>query len=52
MPEVVAERKFVEIERQVFGADLMVCANHATLEQSPERFNRVSVNVASDVFAT
>jgi hypothetical protein len=42
---VETEGKLIEIQRQIILADVMVCANHATLEQRPERFDVVGMDV-------
>jgi len=41
---VKAKRELVQIQREIVRAYLVVGANHATLEQRPERFNRVCVD--------
>jgi hypothetical protein len=50
-PLVVAKREFRQVERQIILADLMICADHATLEQRPEGFYRIRVHNAPDVLA-
>lgn len=47
---VVPELKFRDVQRQIFGADLVERADHAALEDAPETFNRVGVNRANNVF--
>src|SRR5579885_2381185 len=47
---VVAELEFRQIERQVLPADVMIRADHATLQDAPERFNVVGVDLAADIF--
>ena len=51
LPIVETEGKFVQVERQVLAADVVVSADHATLEQAPERFNIVGVDVAANINA-
>src|SRR5262249_46810025 len=50
MPMVVAELKFRNVQRHVFGAHLVECADDAALEQRPETLNRVGVNGTHNVF--
>ena len=52
LPIVVAELELGNVQRQVFGADLVVAAHDAALEQAPEAFDGVGVNRADDVFAS
>src|SRR5216684_3230651 len=51
LPIVVAEHKFVQIERQILLAHLVIAAHDSALEQRPKAFNRVRVDDAVDVFA-
>ena len=46
---VVAELKLSNVEREIFGADFVECADHAALEDRPEAFNRVRVNGADAI---
>ena len=46
---VVAELKFRDVQRHIFGADFVERADHAALEDRPEAFNRVGVDRADDV---
>ena len=46
---VVAELKLGNIERQIFGADLVESADHAALKDRPETFNRVGMHRADNV---
>jgi hypothetical protein len=48
---VEPELKLVQIERQIFLADVMVGSDHATFQQRPKTFDALSVNVAAHVFA-
>src|ERR1035437_4053778 len=41
--------KFIEIERQIFLADVVVGADNSALQKRPERFHIVRVNVAAHV---
>jgi hypothetical protein len=50
-PIVVAELKFGDVQRKIFGADFVKCADNAALEDRPEAFNRVRVDDAVDVLA-
>ena len=43
------ELKLIQIQRQVLLTDIMVRANHATLEQRPERFDVVGMHFAAHV---
>jgi len=47
---VVSIRKFRQVQRQIVFAHLMERANHATLEQAPEGFNVIGMNVPTHVF--
>jgi hypothetical protein len=47
---VEPESKFVQVERQILAANLVIGAHDATLQQTPERFNVVGVDVAANVF--
>lgn len=46
---IIAELKLGNIQRHVFGADLVERADHASFEDRPKAFNRVRVNRADDV---
>jgi hypothetical protein len=46
---VVSKLKFRDVQRQVLGADLMECADHAALEDRPESLNRVGMDRADNV---
>ena len=46
---VVSELKFRDVQRQIFGAHLVVRPDHAALEDAPKAFNRVGVNSANYV---
>jgi hypothetical protein len=43
--------KFIQVERQIFGADVVVRSDDSALEQSPKRLNRIGVNLAANVLA-
>jgi hypothetical protein len=47
---VMAELKFVQIERQIFGADVVICPDDSALQERPEVFDVVRVNLAAHVF--
>ncbi len=40
-PIVIFELAFRNVERQIFGADFVIAANNAALEDRPKAFNRV-----------
>jgi hypothetical protein len=46
---VVTELEFRDIERHIFGAHLMKCADDAMLENGPEALNRIGVNCGDHV---
>jgi hypothetical protein len=46
---VVAELKFRDVQRHIFGAHLVKCADDAALEDGPEVFDRVGVDCADHV---
>jgi hypothetical protein len=48
---VEAELKFVQVERQIFFADVMVSPDDPALEQRPERFDVVGMDFAAHVLA-
>lgn len=48
-PMVVAELKFRDVQRHIFGADLVERAHDAALEDRPEAFNRIGVHCADNV---
>jgi len=48
-PVIVAELKFCNIERHVFGTGLVEASNYTALENRPEAFNRVRMNRADDI---
>jgi hypothetical protein len=50
VPIVEPELKLVQIQRQIFLADAMVCSDHAALEQRPERFDTLSADAPAHVF--
>src|SRR5260221_10722660 len=49
---IEAPRKFVEIQRPVFLADVVISAHNPAFEQRPKRLNVVRVDIAAYVFAT
>lgn len=51
VPIVESELEFREVERQIFLADVMVRPNYPALQQAPERFDIVRVDLAAHVFA-
>jgi hypothetical protein len=48
---VIAELKFGNIERHIFPAHFVKCADDAAFENRPEAFNGLSVDCANDVLA-
>lgn len=44
VPVVVTELKLRDVQRHVFAADPVECADHAALEDAPEAFNRIGVD--------
>jgi hypothetical protein len=48
-PMVVAELKFRDVQRHIFGADLVERTHDTALENRPEAFNRIGVDRADDV---
>ena len=46
---VVAELEFRNVQRHIFGADLVERADDAALEDRPEAFNRIRVDRADNV---
>jgi hypothetical protein len=51
VPIVVSELELRNIQREVFGADLVERAHHAALKYRPEAFNRVGVDRAYNILA-
>lgn len=49
LPVVVTELKLGNVQRHVFGTDLVIGADHAALNQRPKTFNRVGVNSTDNV---
>ena len=43
---IIPELKFRHVQRQIFGADFMETADHATLEDAPKPFNRIGMHRA------
>ena len=48
---IVAEGKFIQIQRQIILRNLMIGADHATLQQRPEALDVVGVDISAHVFA-
>src|SRR5258708_12868721 len=46
---VVAELKFGDVQRHVFGADLVERADDTALEDAPKTFNRLSMDGTDNV---
>src|SRR5438132_9688773 len=51
VPVVVAEHELVQVEREVFSADVVIRADDAALQERPEVFDGVRVDVPPRVFA-
>jgi hypothetical protein len=51
-PVIIAELELGNIERHIFAAHFVECADHAALEDRPEPFDCLSVNCADDVLAS
>src|ERR1700687_2621600 len=49
---VMAELKLGEIQRQILLAYVVECPNYATLQERPERFDVVGVDLATHVLAS
>jgi hypothetical protein len=52
LPVVIAELEFGDIERHIFPAHFVKCADHAALEDRPEAFDGLRVDRANDVLAS
>ena len=52
MPIIVTELELRDVERHVFLADLVECADNAALNQRPKALDCLSVNRADDIFAS
>ncbi len=48
---IMAELKLSQIEREILLADMVEASHNATLEEAPERFEIVGVNLAAHIFA-
>src|SRR5713101_3269950 len=48
---VESELELREVQRQIFLAHFVVCADDSALEQTPESLNRIGVNDAAHVLA-
>ena len=46
---IIPELKFRDVERQIFFADFVECADYATFEDGPETLNRVGVNRTNNI---
>ena len=49
LPVVVTELELGDIERHIFAAHFVECADYAALEDRPESFNGLSVDCADDI---
>jgi hypothetical protein len=52
LPVVIAELEFGNIQRHIFPAHFMECADHAALENRPEAFDGLRVDRADDVLTS
>jgi hypothetical protein len=52
LPVIITELEFGNIERHIFPAHFVECADHATLEDRPESFDGLSVDRADDILAS
>src|SRR5712692_1090610 len=50
LPVIVPVRKLRQVQRQIILRDIVKSSNDATLQQTPEGFNIVRMNVPSDIF--
>lgn len=51
VPVIMPELELSNVQRQIFGADLVERADDAALEDAPEAFNRVRMDSADDILA-
>lgn len=49
LPVIIAELKFGDIERHIFAAHFVKCADHATLEDRPKAFDGLCMDRADDI---
>ncbi len=49
---IITELELGNIERHIFAAHFVECADHATLEDRPEAFDGLSVDCANDILAS
>jgi hypothetical protein len=52
LPVVIAELEFGNVQRHIFAAHFVECADHAALENRPETFNRLSVDGTDDILTS
>jgi hypothetical protein len=52
LPVIISELKLGDIERHIFAAHFVECADHAALEDRPKAFNRVGMDCADNVLAS
>ena len=48
---VIAELKFSEVQRKILLRNMVKASHDAALQQAPERFNIIGMNLAANVFA-
>lgn len=51
LPVIVAELKFGQVQRQILLADIVIRAHNTTFQKRPERFDVLSVNLATNILA-
>jgi len=49
LPIVVAESELSKIEREIFPTDVMEVAHNSALQERPERFDVIGMNLATDI---
>ncbi len=52
LPIVIAELELGNIERHIFPAHFVECADNAALEDRPEAFDGLSMNCANDILTS
>lgn len=50
IPVIESERKLVQIQRQIFDADVVKCADNAALQETPKRLDIVGIDLTAHVF--
>jgi hypothetical protein len=52
LPVIIAELEFSDVERHIFAAHFVECADHAAFKDRPEAFDRLSMDCADDILTT